>query len=183
MKCRVSVEDLAAYTEYHYSNSPLVRRRWRILQVFIIAFAFLFNLSSILEYARENSAIQTIIYSVILLGPVVVVVALFPWLIRLFTAKRSQRIYGLDDNKTMRGIKDISISSEGITERGELIETKISWGAITKVAETPNHTFVYFGSSQGVVIPRHTVVEGEYEPFIAKLKEHLNQALTMDHGK
>jgi hypothetical protein len=151
------------------------------LQVLFIALAILFNLGGVLEYARNNSTIQTILYSVILLGPVVVVVALFPWLIRLFTSKRSQMVYALDDNKAMRGVKEISASSEGITERGDFIETKISWGAITKIAETPNHTFVYFGSMQGVVIPRHNVIEGEYETFVVKLKEHLNQARMMDH--
>jgi hypothetical protein len=58
-----------------------------------------------------------------------------------------------DNQKRLLGWRRASIGPEGLEVRGEEVHTKLAWSAISKIARTPQHAFIYITTMEAIIVP------------------------------
>ena len=74
-------------------------------------------------------------------------------------------------NKGTLGEHELEIDDNGLVERTEVTETRQSWHGVERIVETDEHAFIYVSSMMAHVIPKHSVIAGDPNEFIARAKQ------------
>lgn len=77
-----------------------------------------------------------------------------PYLIKRSVRRRVKHILALPENKSILDTCEVILSDSGIIDKDSGSESRYSWEAIVKKAETPTSYFLYTNSQHAVVIPK-----------------------------
>ncbi|MCP4405161.1 MAG: YcxB family protein [bacterium] len=155
----VQMADIVAFNQYHFQHSPAVQRgRKRIMAGIIIGIV----ISMIYGGVYEHSLVYVITSAI--LGIVLLYIA--SKITHYHSARSIQHIFKEGTNKTMLGRHTLNVTDEGLTEITEYTTTHIKWEGIERIVSTPDYTFVYLSAVTAAIIPRESILDGDYKPFI-----------------
>ena len=77
-----------------------------------------------------------------------------PYLIKRSVRRRVKHILALPENKSILDSCEVILTDTSIIDKDSESETKYTWEAIVKKAETPTSYFLYTNSHHAVVIPK-----------------------------
>jgi hypothetical protein len=158
-------EDLLAFSEYHLAHSPSdreVRRRQTYGYAGLFAvFGLIFTL-----FGEAALAIAFLV-----LGPLWI--AYWPWRVKQIQRKQMLARYREGKNPTLEGPVVLGLDDEGLTCVNATSQSRMSFAAVQRVADTPDHFFVYLGAVQAMVIPRRRVSRGDADIFVQELRRRV----------
>jgi hypothetical protein len=154
LKYHLTEEEYFDYNYYTAWAAPEKRnyRLWYYLRVFILyaAVAGLY----IFSRRSEQIFIDLIIFSVIAL----VYFLMVPFLIKRSILRRVRGILSKPENQHVLDEAEVNLSDAGIVDKDTATESRYSWEAIVKKAETPACFYLYTSSYHAIVIPRRVIV-------------------------
>ncbi len=173
IRYELTVEDLVGFSLFHLQTSPARKRSSRIGYGFI----FLCVLTTL--FFRRGDHFSDPRYWMIFIPVLCVVGFLFVFLYsrwRTWLIKRSvRRIYNEGDNPGLVGRHKLTVNDRGVWEETEVGESRTNWEGIVKILSSGTHTFIYIGAAQAHVVPKASIVEGDYDAFVAQAKDWLAQ--------
>ncbi|AXY74498.1 YcxB family protein [Paraflavitalea soli] len=107
---------------------------------------------------------------------------LVPWLIRRSIGRRVKDILRQPENQHVLGEAEVILMDTGIIDKDEAAESKYSWDAIVRKAETPSCYFLYTNSYHAIVIPKRAIRNpADKQELERMLSQHLS--LTSEFSK
>jgi hypothetical protein len=171
LKYHLTEEEYFDYNYYTAWASP-EKKGYRIryfLRVFVlyVAVAVLFIVS------RQS---QQMLWDFIIFGIIAITYFLLvPWLIRRSIGRRVKDILRLPENQHVLGEAEVILMDTGIIDKDEASESKYTWDAIVRKAETPLCYFLYTNSQHAIVIPRRAIRNAaEKQELERMLSQHLS---------
>lgn len=120
---------------------------------------------------------QQILVDFIVFGAIAITYFLLvPWLIRKSIGRRVKDILRQPENEHVLGEAEVILTDTGIVDKDEASESKYSWDAIVRKAETPFCYYLYTNSHHAIVIPKRAVRNAEDKKELERL---LNQHLSL----
>jgi hypothetical protein len=159
--------DYNYYTTWSSPDKKGYRTRY-YLRVFLLyaAVAVLFIVSN----HSQQMAVDFAIFGVIALTYFLLV----PWLIKRSIRKRVNDILRQPENGHVLGVAEVTLTDYGIIDKDESSETKYTWDAIVRKAETSFCYYLYTNSHHAIVIPKRTVRhEADQQELERLLNAHL----------
>jgi hypothetical protein len=159
--------DYNYYTTWSSPDKKGYRTRY-YLRVFLLyaAVAVLFIVSN----HSQQMAVDFVIFGVIALTYFLLV----PWLIKRSIRKRVNDILRQPENGHVLGVAEVTLTDYGIIDKDESSETKYTWDAIVRKAETSFCYYLYTNSHHAIVIPKRTVHhEADQQELERLLNAHL----------
>jgi hypothetical protein len=159
----VGEHDLVAFSEYHASHSPHLKRGLRTAHYIGLLFIAL----GIYDLVRFRAVCHA--------GPILVFgilwMALLPTYWRYNQRRQALRMYREGSNRSSLGKQRLHLGDEVLVETSEYQETKTKWGGIEKIESNDDYTFAYTGALMAVVIPKGSVTKGDYDEFVSALRD------------
>lgn len=156
------------YFDYNYFTSwaaPEKKnyRLWYYLRVFILygAVAGLY----IFSRRSEQIFIDLIIFGVIAL----IYFLMVPYLIKRSILRRVRNILAKPENHHVLEEAEVMLSDAGIVDKDTATESKYTWEAIVKKAETPACYYLYTSTYHAIVIPRRVIVSTQDKQELERL--------------
>jgi len=171
MKLRytVSMDDVLALNHFFYLHSSTIRRS-RIMLVFglpgvLMAF-------EVYQGFRGGSWAPHAIMLVLC----ALLIPFLNWYFARSMRRTAQRIYREHPTRGLIGEHELAVDEQGVSERTEIGEQMTRWAGVDRIETTPEHAFIFVGPAMAHVVPRATVLEGEFDAFITAAKAHLQAA-------
>ena len=160
------LDDCIAFQSYHLAHSPHWKRvtvmfRWGIAGLFFV-------------FAALRALSQSWVAVLVWCGVGVLWILMLPGFMLRSAKRNARKLYGEGTNKGWTGWHELEITDEGLVERTEASEQRTRWSAIERLGMTPDHMFVYVSALTAHVIPRASILEGNYESFVEGLKKKLS---------
>jgi len=159
--------DLVEFNKFHLRTSL---RFWRWV-VIIVGLMVIVSLGLKRDWSLEG---QNLLGSIIIGCLVFIVLSKGPvwnWLIKI----QVKRCYGKGAHPGLIGPHKITVNDRGVLEESEVGEHRVNWNGIVKIESSNTHTYIYIGAAQAHVIPRASIIEGDYDAFVAQAKEWFQQ--------
>lgn len=86
-----------------------------------------------------------------------------------------RRFYQEGSNSGVVGFHELELTENNLVERNDVGGQITALTAIDKIVSTEHHTLIYVSAVGAHIVPRESVVEGDYTEFI--------EALRMAHAK
>jgi hypothetical protein len=102
---------------------------------------------------------------------------LIPWLVRRGIRQRIRATLTQPENKHVLSAAEVILMDTGIIDKDEASETKYTWEAITRKAETPSSLYLYTNTYHAIVIPKRVLINNEDRKELQRL---LNQHLSLE---
>ena len=172
LKYNLTEEEYFDYNYYTAWSSP-EKKGYRIryyLRVFLLyaAVAVLFIIGS----RSQQMTTDFIIFGII----AITYFLLVPWLIRKSIGRRVKDILRDPENQHVLEEAEVVLMDTGILDKDAASESKYSWDAIVRKAETPFCYYLYTNSHHAIVIPKRAVRNAEEQKELERL---LNQHLSL----
>jgi hypothetical protein len=152
----------------HYLRNSRTHHRQRLRARFWFLAAFL-ALSLILFFETEKDRGLVINFSVV--G--VVGFFAYPKVYDDAVMKRMRK-YGDDpDNAKWWGRQTVTFSAEGIRICRSTAESRLAWSNVVRLAETPDHLFVYISAAEAIVVPRRSLEGASFEDVRRQLQQYV----------
>ena len=169
-----NLEDLVAFSRYHFDHSPTLRRTkmvllWVLPLCILLVFVFLALLEGSLGMA---------VAGVTLAGLFALVV---PWHYRFSYERQVRKRYSEGSNKGMFCEHELEVTERDLIERTPFGEQRVRLQSIEKVITHDGYTFIFVSAMSGHVIPQDAVLDGDYEAFVYRMK-HLNPSVGFEKG-
>jgi len=153
LKYNLTEEEFFDYNYYTAWSSP-DKKGYRIryyLRVFLLytAVAVLFIVSN----HSQQMGIDFVIFGAIALAYFLLV----PWLIKRSIQKRVRDILRHPENGHVLGASEVILSDTGIVDKDDASESRYTWEAIVRKAETAFCYYLYTNSHHAIVIPKRTL--------------------------
>ncbi len=178
LKYHLTEEEYFDYNYYTAWASP-EKKGYRIryyLRVFLLyaAVAVLFIVS------RQS---QQMLWDFIIFGIIAITYFLLvPWLIKKSIGRRVKDILRQPENQHVLGEAEVILMDTGILDKDAAAESKYTWDAIVRKAETPSCYFLYTNSHHAIVIPKRAIRNAaEKQELDRLLSQHLS--LTSEFSK
>jgi len=170
IRYNLTLDDVLAFNRYHMAHSPSMRRqRW----IIVWGFPLLLLLVAGITAAREPSRGS--------IGLAIILPLAFHLFFRLRWGRGVQRqirkMYSEGKNADMLGEQVLELLPDGLFVRSPLSETKLLWPAVERVESTDAHLFIYTSAVGAHVIPRSSVLEGDFDEFKNALLERYRAAV------
>ena len=157
-----TVDDAVALSKFHNARSPTARRNQRIGAVIVMLSTML---ASLLVFGSSDLS-ATLLNGLIAYSMIV----LFSLGYHKLTGDRLIRKQYLgDNNRNFLGLHELELTDEGIHYRTEYNEGRMAWGLIERIESTPDHTFLFLGTANAMIIPHDRITEGSYSAFLKEL--------------
>lgn len=114
---------------------------------------------------HQHLLINLSIFSVIALAYFLSV----PWLIKRGIRKRVKDMLAQPENQHVLEEAEVVLMDTGIWDKDNASETKYTWEAIVKLAETPTSYYLYTNSYHAIVIPKRVVNSPHDRQELARL--------------
>jgi len=171
LKFHLTEEEYFDYNYYTAWAAPN-KRSYRIryyLSVFLIytaiAALYVFTIHS------HRILVDLIIFSVI----AIVYFLLVPVLIKRSIRRRIRDILAQPENSHVLEASEIVLMDTGIIDKDNASESRYSWEAIVRKAETPTSWYLYTNSWHAIVIPKRVVTNPQDKEELQRLfDEHLS---------
>ncbi len=169
----MSVDDYVAFSLFTIVRSPSCRRRVLLsgLIIPVIMFAIVFGLS-ISSGDWVSICVAAVIFGSISL-----------WGFggnRRRVEKVNRRLLKEGANKSLLGRHELEIDKSGLAVRAPLSERKIMWGAVERIALTPDYCFVYIGAIEALIVPRRNILPEDFESLMREIEEGFRGAASID---
>lgn len=166
----LTVDDLIAFSRYHYANSKTVKRQLLIgrllLVVIVMTVGYLFDDALPYHFALVIAALLSVIF--LLLTPKKQYEA-------LERAARNQ--YAEGANRGVLGRKTLSLTDAGFVIQGETDRHEQAFAAVERVVRTDSHTFLYIGAANAHVIPHRDVEPVNLDAMHAAIAQHTDKPI------
>lgn len=160
----LTADDFVAFTLYHSEHSPIVRKNMRWMRYAVPALYVVLALAPL----AGGSSLST--FGMVIIGLAIVWVAgmpsYFQWSVRRNAARHYQR--GLVNGQL--GPHRMELTETGIRDSTPVSDWHMSWAGIERVAEGPEHLFIYTGAYSAHVVPKHSL--GDRVSFFREIVEH-----------
>jgi hypothetical protein len=170
-----TVEDYMAFSRYHHTHRWYSGLSWRWLLVFFFPVWLAWhNLTGppappeappppVDKWAAV--LIITAFAIAILLVVVAVRVWVRPYLLALLV---KLSLKDPENRKRMLGWRRIVIGPEGLSMRGEGIDSTVKWTAIQRIPVTREHAFLYMTTTNAFIVPRRAFAsDADFRDFVA----------------
>jgi hypothetical protein len=164
-----SFDDLVAFGEFHYGQSPSMKQsiqRYQLLgapAIFLIALFLMTAVSQVLLLPFTLNVLIAFAYA-----------ALFaftaPRRFRAATRKNIQKMHGEGSNRRFLATKELEIVTDGLIERTPYSHTKMAWGAIEKIESNGDYIFLYVGAASAYIIPAKRLDAMDVRRFMTALQ-------------
>lgn len=158
---------------YYTSWSAPERRGYRIR--YYLRFLFWYVLIVVFYlYAnsRYNVNAGTVIFGIV----AIIYFLLVPFLIKRGIRQRVRATLAMPENKHVLEESEVVVMDTGIVDKDTASETKYSWEAIVRKAETPTSYYLYTNSHHAIVIPKRVLGNAAEKQELQRL---LNQHLPL----
>jgi hypothetical protein len=168
----VELDDVVTFQTFNADRSPTIRKfRRKVFVSAVIVGTLCF--AGIVRLLGDTSIVPWVCGAV---GAIAIVTwyALSPRSVRSKFWNRSQerivrKMYAVAQNPATFGAREIELDDDGLAARSTVTESTILWRAIERIKSTDQHTFIYVGPGNAIVIPRRTVKAGDYDEFVDEL--------------
>jgi hypothetical protein len=97
-----------------------------------------------------------------------------PYLIKRSIRKRVKDMLAQPENQHVLSAAEVALMDTGILDKDNASESKYTWEAIVKLAETPTSYYLYTNSYHAIVIPKRVVTNPHDRQELKRLfNEHL----------
>ena len=155
----------------HYLKNSRVHQRQRFWACFGVVVGFL-ALGLVVLLAREKDVGLAISLSVI--G--VVMFFAYPKVYDDSILKRIKKTVDDPDNAKTFGRETVTLTPEGFHTSRPGAEATIAWDNVLKLAETPDHIFLYLSAVNAIVIPRRSLEGASFEAAKRQLQQYMGMA-------
>jgi hypothetical protein len=166
LRFEIAIDDIMAFYRYHFAHSPTIRNQKLLLIAFVAAIAITASLIIDSEVERTTQVIYAIVFTVVF-G------AYFHFRHGTSLEKQAKKLIAEGKNDGMLGTHQLTIEENALCEKTDVNETRHAWSAIDRVEETEDHAFIYISSIQAHVIPKHQISQGDYDSFIANVRQRV----------
>jgi hypothetical protein len=159
----VGLDDEIAFAVFHHSDSPLLKRRRRLLRVGMAALLAIIA-ATVAGLARAP-----------VLGLVGLGFAFAFWLIFPKRYERGLRdsvakTYGEGRNLDVLGPTRLELDEEFLTETTPTRAVRTRWEAVERCVDTADHIFVYVTGNTAVIIPKRAIAPAVAEKLVSALR-------------
>lgn len=161
-----TMEDLFALQEHFIARSPVTKRSMVNLQLVGSGAMFLL-LFLVLTVLKGKRTVEVNLVISLLAG--VLYFFIIPQITRRHMKKQVVNFYSDGKDKGFLCEHELEIVEDGIIERTQFNETKTAWGAVANILSTPEHTFLFIGTTMAHVIPHTRLIADDYRTFMEEL--------------
>lgn len=162
--------DWTAFSLHYLKNSP-THRRQRLRARFWFLATFL-ALALILFFETEKDRGFVVCLSVI--G--VVGFFAYPKVYDDTVMKRMGKYVDDPDNAKLWGRQTVTLSAEGIRLARATAESRLAWSNVVRLAEAPDHLFIYIAAAEAIVVPRRSLEGASFEDVRGQLRQYMGNA-------
>jgi hypothetical protein len=141
-----TAEDLVRFSEYHWRNSPAMRRVYRLGFVG----APVSGAVSAFLLAKTSPILATIAF----VSTAAMYAAAYVWYSSWWLRRSVRMLLAEGHNKGQLGQHEIEISADAVAERTAHDQSRHSWTVIERVAEDDSYIFIYTQPTAAHVIPK-----------------------------
>jgi hypothetical protein len=169
-----TLDDVVKFHHYAIEHSPTLRRN-NLINHLVWTFSPL--VGGIAIPLVQRTPISTTVFIMVVIGGMISlpIFALYPRYARQYREKQIRKLYSEGDNKSLIGTHTISIEPTGIRVRTDVSESSTQWQSIERICMTDDTTYIFVGAVNAYVIPKHTVIEGNYEECIKEIQQQWEQ--------
>lgn len=165
----ITTDDLLAFARYQFKSSESVRRTRTLFQwggaytilFLLMAPAFAFGWGPLLGGGIAGAVFWALWYPAVYN--------------RIFERKARALLDTYSDSPAL-GQRTLTLTEHGIHEESAAGERTTSWAHVRGITTTKDHAFIYISPLVAHVIPKTAVAEGEYQQFLAKAQERLDDS-------
>jgi hypothetical protein len=161
-----TIEDMVVFNRHHCNHSPQMRRilAWRMWgpPVYVLA-----GFSLVALFVGSISLFVCGVFGSV--ASLCIARPLLSWELDRYV----RRLYAEGRNQTTLGRHELELTAETLVERTSCTEAAMRLEAIERVVTDEGYTFIYVSAMAAHVVPQHAVLEGDYEAFVAALRERL----------
>lgn len=173
----VTEPDVVAYAAHAYEHSAVIQKQLQsgrlILLVAVLLFAVIAGLLGI-----GGSCVQLgplthgLLIAAVILAAAVALVLVFHRRMYLWGSLKGFRS---SQNKGILGPQTLAITETGITVTRPGGESTTYWRGIERVETSTNAAYVYISSMAAYIVPKCSVIEGDYEECVAEIRRRSGQ--------
>lgn len=165
-----TMEDMIAFNQHYIETSPVQRKslfsiRWKMPVLTLIFFGIL---------SWSDHSFGFLIYGLVV---AIVLFLVYPAMFRKRFAKNIRQLYAERGSKGVLGLHSLEIDDNGLLVKTDCNEVKSSWNTLDRIVSTDTHTFIYINANAAIILPRQTIVEGDYDNFVAELNRLYNNRI------
>lgn len=160
------IDDVMAFQEHAVLRTPGVRKmvmRSRILLLVLIV---------MLDLVMGNASTGSFGLPVVGLVLGLLAFVLYPKLYNRMVLARLRNVMLDPLNDSYFGLREMTLSEEGLAVNGDHSNSFVEWEGIKKVERTHTHIFVYISAQQAHTIPANKVSAEEFVAIAAYLETH-----------
>lgn len=167
----VQQEDLMAFWLYHYRQSPLMRQQRRVATL-VITGVVVAAMLIMHEFHRDwNWPDPGFLGLVAIVGTILAV--LYPRRLRSRYLRTCRRLYNEGRNVGIGSPVTLEIGPEGVQEASAAGMGRFRWEVVERVATTNEHTFLYIGAMQALIVPTRAFADSsQWTEFLQRIDEY-----------
>ena len=181
LKYNLNLEDLITFNEDYLRHSESFQKNLHKQQLvylggFLLA-GFLFVLLGFQN--SPDSSIDLLTSTIVLLlctTPGILIFALLPRLTYKSVHSRAKQALAQGKNVTLIGNQELRLNSNAITVHNNFHESRYSWAAIEKIISTTDYIYIFYSAVNAIIIPKHTIVQGDWQKVENLVRAKLNAA-------
>ncbi len=166
----INVDDCLALNRHLIKNSFFMRRAIRKGQAWWTMGPLVGGVL-LAAYKRVPLEKSRIILAAIFLFLSVPMYFLYPVYFRFHNERFIRNFCRSEKNKGVIGKHFFSVSEDAIIDKTDHNDATIPWQSVDRIESTEDHTFVFTGELTAHIIPRHSILDGQYDAFVKKLME------------
>lgn len=163
IRFNLGLHDLYALADYHTRHSERARRQLRSARLGV---ALLMLALAVVTYVvRRDPGVAAFA-----LGFAILWGLFLPRFQRALLRRQIARVYRAGQARGAYRRRALALGPTGLVERTPQGQAELGWEAIESVDSTPDHTFLFVGPSQAIILPRAGTEQGDYQAFVDELR-------------
>ena len=162
----VALDDAIAFAVFHHSDSPLLRRRRRLLRVGMAA------LLAIIAAAVAGLA-QTPALGLVGLAFAFAFWWMFPKRYERGLRGSVAKLYGEGKNLDVLGPTRLEVDEEFLTETTPTRSVRTRWAAVERCVETDEHLFLYVTGSTALIVPKRSLAPETAQNLLSEIRARM----------
>lgn len=165
LKYHLTEEEYFDYNYYTAWAAP--EKKWYRVRYYLQVFLLYGAVAAI--YIFTNHSHRLLIDFIIFASIATIYFLCVPYLIRRSIRKRVRDILAQPENQHVLEEAEVSFSDTGIMDKDKASESKYTWEAIVRKAETPGSYYLYTNSWHAIVIPKRVVANPQDRQELQRL--------------
>lgn len=171
LKYELTEEEYFNFSYYTGWAAP-ERRAFRIRYVLRAIFTYAIIAAAYLFLVQKDTSVSGML---IFAAPAIIYFFLIPMLVKRGIRQKVRAALAKPENSSILEMAEVIISDTGIMETDSNSESKYTWEAINRKAETPLCYYLYTNSHHAIVIPKRVLKNAEEKKELERLfNQHLS---------